>query len=116
MFTAYVIVSVLTIVANVWAAIVDFAGARFVLANQVELGLPTSWIPTLGLLKAAGAAGLVLGLMGVRLLGIAAAIGLVLYFAGAIVAHIRARVLLKIIFPGCYLALAVASLSLAVTQ
>jgi hypothetical protein len=43
----------------------------------------------LGVLKTAGAVGLLLGLVGVPLLGTAAAIGLVLYFLGALTAHLR---------------------------
>jgi hypothetical protein len=47
----------------------------------------------LGAFKAAGAAGLLIGLLGVRPLGIAAAVGLVAFFVGAVITHIRARVL-----------------------
>jgi hypothetical protein len=49
-------------------------------------------------------------------LGIAAAGGLVLFFTGAIIAHLRARVYYNLAFPGGYLALAIASLVLAVTR
>jgi hypothetical protein len=45
----------------------------------------------LGLLNAAAAFGLLIGLIGVPPIGTAAAIGLVLYFFGAIVAHLRVR-------------------------
>ncbi|TMQ91372.1 hypothetical protein ETD83_31235 [Actinomadura soli] len=64
-------------------------------------------------LKAAGAAGLVLGLLGLDVIGIAAAAGLVAFFVGAVCLHLRTRVLHNIAFPGTYLALAVASLTLA---
>ncbi|MGW7410915.1 DoxX family protein [Streptomyces sp. NPDC054863] len=113
MSTAYVIVTVVTIVANVCVAVADLAGAKSVRANAAEVRVPTSWVPALGALKAAGAAGLVLGLVGVRPLGIAAAAGLVLFFAGALTAHVRARVLHNIAVPGTFFALAVASLVLA---
>jgi hypothetical protein len=113
MFIAYVVVTLVTIAANAWAAIADFAGARFVRANSAELGISRSWIPLLGALKAAGAAGLVLGLLGVRFIGIAAATGLVLFFVGALAVHVRARVFHNIAAPGGFLALAVASLVLA---
>jgi hypothetical protein len=116
MFTAYAVVTTITIVANAAAAVIDFARAEFVLANAAELDLPESWLPMLGALKAAGAAGLLLGLLGVPFIGIAAAVGLVLFFTGAIAAHIRARVLPKVAFPGGFLSLAIASLVLAVAQ
>jgi DoxX-like family len=111
---AYVIVTAVTIVANAWAAVADFARARFLLANMAEVGVPRSWLPSLAVLKAAGAAGLLLGLLGVHPLGIAAAAGLVLFFTGAIAAHVRARVFHNIAFPAAYLALAIASAVLAV--
>ncbi|MGN9837255.1 DoxX family protein [Nonomuraea sp. H19] len=116
MFAAYVIVTVVTIVATAGIALADFAGARFVLANSAEVGLSPSWIPLLGWLKTAGAVGLLLGLLGVRLVGLAAAAGLVLFFIGAIVAHVRARVFHNIAFPGSYLALAIGSFALAAVQ
>ncbi|GAA3008346.1 hypothetical protein GCM10017559_33340 [Streptosporangium longisporum] len=70
----------------------------------------------LATLKAAGAVGLLLGLLGVRPVGVAAAAGLCLFFVGAVVVHVRARVFHNIAFPGVYLALAVASLVLAVAR
>ncbi|MFI6787070.1 DoxX family protein [Nonomuraea sp. NPDC050383] len=111
---AYVVVTVLTIAVNAWAAIADFARAGFVLANSAALGVPHSWIPMLGALKAAGAAGLSLGLLGVPLVGVAAAAGLVLFFTGAVVAHVRIRVYGPIAVPAGYLGLAVACLVLGV--
>jgi hypothetical protein len=112
MFTAYVVVTIATIAANTWVAIADFARAENVLANAAAVGISPSWVPLLGALKAAGAAGLALGLLGVPYLGQAAAIGLVLFFAGAMALHIYTRVFRNIAFPGTFLALAVASLVL----
>lgn len=114
MHAAYLVVTVLTIAANAGIAVADFARAGFVLANSAEVGVPRSWLPLLGALKAAGAVGLLLGLLGLRLLGIAAAAGLTLFFVGAVAAHVRAGVYHNIAFPGAYLAMAVASLGLAV--
>jgi hypothetical protein len=114
MFAAYVIITLITILANAGAAAADLARARFVLANSAEVGVPRSWLPSLGVLKGAGAAGLLLGLLAVRPLGIAAAAGLVLFFIGALAAHVRARVFHNIAFPGAYFALAIASVGLAV--
>ncbi|MFE0822640.1 DoxX family protein [Streptomyces sp. NPDC058847] len=112
MYTAYVIVTVVAITANAGIAVADLMRARFVLANSAEVAVPGSWLPGLAALKAAGAAGLLAGLLGVRPLGIAAAAGLVLFFVGAVAAHVRARVFHNIAFPAGYLALNAAALAL----
>jgi hypothetical protein len=109
----YLAVAGATVLVNVCAAIADFSGAGFVLKTSNEVGVPRGWIPLLGALKAAGAVGLLLGLLGVPVLGKAAAAGLVIFFVGAIAFHIRARVLYNIAFPGFFLALASASLVLS---
>ncbi|MFF4750109.1 DoxX family protein [Streptomyces sp. NPDC002514] len=116
MITAYVIVTVVTIVANAGIAVADLLRAGFVLANSAEVRLPRSWLPWLATAKAAGAAGLLLGLLGARPLGIAAAVGLVLFFLGAVAAHVRRRVYHNIAFPVGYLGLATASLVLATAR
>ncbi|MBL1100871.1 DoxX family protein [Streptomyces coffeae] len=116
MFITYVIITVITIVANAGIAVADLSRAKFVLANSAEVSLPQSWLPWLAALKAAGAVGLLLGLLGVRFIGVAAATGLVLFFVGAIAAHTRARVYHNIMFPGGFLGLATASLILAVAR
>ncbi|MFJ2828372.1 DoxX family protein [Streptomyces sp. NPDC087263] len=116
MFTAYVVVTVITITVNAGIAIADFLRAEFVLANSAEVGLPQSWLFPLAALKTAGAVGLLLGLLGARFIGIAAAIGLVLFFVGALGAHFRARVYHNMAFPGGYFLLAVASLALAAAR
>ena len=113
MFTAYLVVTICTIVANASVALADLGGVRFALANAAEVGVPRSWVPVLGALKAAGAAGLVLGVLGVHLIGVAAAIGLVAFFVGAIFTHLRARGFYNLAFPGAFLALASAALLLA---
>lgn len=117
MYVAYVVVTVVTILANTAIAVADLLRARFVMANSAAVRVPESWVTTLGLLKAAGAAGLLLGLLGMRVIGVAAAVGLVLFFVGAVVVHIRARAFRTLLpGPGVFLALAVASLGLAVAQ
>lgn len=113
MATAYLIITIVTIAANAWAACADLAQPKWVLANMDEVGVPRSWLIPLGVLKGAAAAGLLLGLLGLRALGTAAAIGLVLFFIGALAAHVRARVFHNIAFPGAYFALALASAALA---
>jgi hypothetical protein len=91
-------------------------GVTWDLANMAEVGVSRSWLPPLAVLKGAGAAGLVLGLLGVRPLGIAAAIGLVLFFTGALASHVRARAFHNIAVPGGYFALAVAAAALAIAH
>jgi hypothetical protein len=108
----YVVVTVITAVITAAVGIADLIPAGFVLANSAKVHVPNSWLPTLGILKLAGAAGLLVGLVGLPAIGIAAATGLVLFFIGAVIAHVRARVLYNIAAPGTYLALSAASLVL----
>src|SRR2546429_1661802 len=110
MFTAYVIVTLLAAAANIFSATLDFIRYKQILINMARVGVPESRITMLGILKAAGALGLLIGI-GVPLIGTAAAIGLVLFFVGAIITHLRARDYsfgLAVVF----LLLAVASLAL----
>ncbi|OBI89146.1 DoxX family protein [Mycobacterium asiaticum] len=111
---AYLAVVTTTATLTAGVALPDLVPAQFVLANSARVGVPRSWLPTLAVLKFAGAGGLVVGLLGLPGIGIAAAVGLVLYFVGAVAAHVRARVFDNIAFPGAYLALSVASLMLMV--
>jgi DoxX-like protein len=111
---AWVVVALVTAAVNGGMGVADLARARFVLANSESVGVPARWVPWLGGLKLAGAAGLVVGVLAWPPLGVLAAAGLVLFFVGAIVTHVRARVLGNLYFPGGYLALAVASLVLGV--
>ena len=110
---AYVVITCAAVLANAGIAAADLAKAPFVLANSGAVGVPQAWIPPLALLKAAGAAGLLLGLLGLRPLGVAAGVGLVLFYIGAVLVHVRARVLHNLAFPGLYLALAATALALA---
>ncbi|ALG13817.1 DoxX family protein [Kibdelosporangium phytohabitans] len=112
MSTVYVIVAAITIAVNTAAALADFVRAEFVLANAAELDLPASWVLPLGLLKLAGAAGLVLGIAGIEFIGIAAAVGLVLFFAGAVGIHVWKKVYHNLGYPGACLVLAGATLVL----
>jgi hypothetical protein len=113
MFTAYLIVTVLAAAANIFSATLDFIRYKQILINMSKVGVPESWINMLGILKAAGALGLLVGI-GVPLIGIAAAVGLVVFFVGAIFTHLRARDFsfgLAVVF----LLLAVAALVLRLT-
>jgi hypothetical protein len=105
-------VTTVTIAANAFVAVADFARARFVLANSASLGVPHSWLPALGAAKAAGALGLLVGLFGVPYLGAAAALGLIAYYVGAVAVHLRAgERSAALAFPGAFLLLAVGSLA-----
>jgi DoxX-like family len=116
MNTAFIVVTVTTALVTTAIAVADLIPAEFVLANSAEVGVPRSWLPALGAVKLAGAAGLIVGLLGLRALGIAAGVGLVLFFVGAVVTHLRAHVLYNIAFPGAFLSLSAASLALMVVH
>ncbi|OBH98146.1 DoxX family protein [Mycobacterium sp. E2733] len=116
MNTAYVVITLFTAAITAAIAVADLIPAGFVLANSAEVGVPRSWLPALGSVKLAGAAGLIVGLVGLPALGIAAATGLVLFFVGAVVTHLRAHVLYNIAFPGAYLCMSGASLALMVLR
>jgi hypothetical protein len=90
MFTAYLIVTLFAAAANIFSAALDFIRYKQILINMSKVGVPESWINMLGILKAAGALGLLIGI-GVPLIGIAAAVGIVVFFVGAIFTHLRAR-------------------------
>ncbi|MFE4214210.1 DoxX family protein [Streptomyces sp. NPDC056844] len=109
MSSVIVFATVGCVLANTFMAIADYMRAPFVRENSAEVGLPPAALPYLATLKLAGAAGLVMGLLGAHGLGLAAGIGLTAFFVGAVMAHVRARVFHNIIFPGGYLLLAVAA-------
>jgi hypothetical protein len=91
MFAACVIVTILTIAANVFSGIAAILHFKPILPGMARAGVPESWLTfPIGTLKTAGAAGLLLGLIGVPLIGTAAAIGLILFFVCAIYTHVRA--------------------------
>jgi DoxX-like family len=89
MFAAYLSVTGLTAAVTMQAAVADFVRSEWVVSNMDKYGVPRSWLVPLGAVKAAGAAGLLIGI-GVPLIGIAAAVGLVLFFIGAVVTVVRA--------------------------
>lgn len=90
MFAAYVAVTVLTAAANIFSAACDFVRYKQVSIAMAKAGVPDSWMTTLGILKAAGAIGLLAGIRAPPI-GTAAAVGLILFFVGAIIIHLRAR-------------------------
>jgi len=90
MFIAYVAVTVLAATANAFSATLDFIRYKQVLINMAKAGVSESWITILGVLKGAGALGLLIGIR-VPVIGVAAAVGLILFFVAAIITHLRAR-------------------------
>jgi hypothetical protein len=116
MSTAYVVITLITATITAGVAIADLIPAGFVLANSAEVKVPHSWLPALGAVKLAGAAGLIVGLLGLQAVGFAAAVGLVLFFIGAVATHLKAHVLYNIAFPGAFLFLSAATLALMVVH
>ena len=119
MHTAYVVVALVAVAANAFsgfAAITQLKPIMEVLGPALKTaGVPESWLVfPIGTLKAAGAAGLLLGVIGVPLVGTAAAIGLTLFFVCAAYTHIRVSDFSSMFFLGScfFLPLAVASLVL----
>lgn len=110
MFTAYVVLTVLTAAADAFSATLDFLRYKPILVSMASVGVPASLLFLLGALKAAGAAGLLVGLA-VPAIGTAAAVGLVLFFVLAIATHLRAHDTMFGLAAG-FLALAAATLGL----
>src|SRR5215212_692444 len=92
MFTAYVVVTLLTIAADAFSGVPALIHFKPIIPGMLKAGVPESWlIFPIGTLKTAGALGLLLGLIGVPLIGPVAAIGLALFFVCAIHTHLLAR-------------------------
>jgi hypothetical protein len=88
MYVLYVVVTILAVLANAYAASLDFVGAESVKLVADRVHVSRRWMVPLGGLLASGAAGLVAG-FAVPAVGTAAAIGLLLYFICAVCAHLR---------------------------
>ncbi|MFF9339091.1 MULTISPECIES: DoxX family protein [unclassified Streptomyces] len=86
--------------------------AKFVVEPLAAYGVPRTWWNRLGLVKLAGALGLLVGFW-VPVIGATAAAGVVLYFAGAVITVVRAKAYGHVAFPLMYLAPAAAALVLA---
>jgi hypothetical protein len=110
MFTAYFVITILAVIALSFSATADFIRYKQILINMTKAGVPESWLTRLGILKAAGALGLLIGFV-VPPIGTAAAVGVILFFVGAIVTHLRAR-WYSFTFPSVYLLLGVGALVL----
>ncbi|MFI6446754.1 DoxX family protein [Kitasatospora sp. NPDC050543] len=109
--SAYVVVTVLAAALAGFSATSVFLRAKWVMEPMAAYGVPLAWLPWLGAAKAAGAVGLLVGLL-VPAIGLAAGICLVLYFAGAVIAVARARCYAHIPFPLVYMAPVVGALVL----
>ena len=90
MFTVYLIVTILAAAANIFSATCDFVRYEKISIAMAKAGVPDSWMTTLGILKAVGALGLLVGIC-VPVIGVAAALSLILFFVGAIITHLRGR-------------------------
>ncbi|WP_043633824.1 DoxX family protein [Nonomuraea candida] len=105
---------IVTVLAAAWVAFSAYAiltRAAWVVQPLTTYGVPSSWWPWLGAAKAAGAAGLLAGLL-VPVIGILAGIGLVVYFTGAVITVLRARSYATVVYPVLYLAPVLAALIL----
>ena len=107
--------AVVTVVAAAgvgYSAFAVFSGAGWVVKALTDYGVPRSWWRWLGAAKAAGAVGLLVGLLAAPVIGLIASIGLIVYFAGAVVTVVRARCYAHIPYPLVYVALVVAAVNL----
>lgn len=116
MSTADPVVTIITVVVNLAMGVAGMARAAPVVANAEAVRVSAKHVPLLGALKAAGALGLLVGLLGVEPVGILAGAGLVTFFVGAVVFHLRAGVIHNLAFPGTFLLLAIASLAFAMAR
>jgi hypothetical protein len=90
--TTYLGIMLFAIVANGFSGIAALLRIKAALPAMDRAGVPRSWMTfPIGTLKTAGAAGLVLGLLGVPHIGLAAAVGLTLFFVCAAYTHILAN-------------------------
>jgi hypothetical protein len=86
----YITTTVVAALANGYAAALNVVGAESVRLVAKRVRVSQRWMLPFGILLAAGAAGLLAGLV-IPVLSAAAAIGLVAYFVCALGAHVRAH-------------------------
>ena len=111
MSTAHVVVTVLAAAWVCFSAVSVFLRATWVVRPLADYGVPQSWWRWLATAKAAGVAGLLVGLL-VPIIGVLAGICLVLYFTGAVITVVRARWYSHIPYPLMYMAPVVGALVL----
>jgi len=90
MHVTYLVITILAVLANGYAACLNFAGAESVKVVADRAQVSRGWMVPFGTLLPSGAVGLLTG-FAVPALGTAAGIGLVLYFVCAVTAHLRVR-------------------------
>lgn len=88
MHVAYIAITILVALANIYAAALNFTGAESVKVVASHVQVSQKWMIPFGILLASGALGLLAGLA-LPILGVVAAIGLVLYFICALYTHLR---------------------------
>ncbi|WP_369365646.1 DoxX family protein [Streptomyces sp. CG4] len=111
MRTAQIVVTLLAALMAGFSGAVLLMRAQWIVKALTDYRVPQAWWTLLGVAKAAGAVGLVVGLF-VPVIGVLAGIGLVLYFLGAAVTVARARWYTHIPFPLVYAAPVVGALVL----
>ena len=90
MHVAYVLFTSLAVLANGYAAVLNFTGAESVTVVAGKVRVSEAFMVPFGVLLASGALGLLAG-FAVPRLGAAAGVGLVVYFVCAVSAHLRVR-------------------------
>ncbi|MEU2333199.1 DoxX family protein [Streptomyces sp. NPDC006654] len=103
MRVAHVVVTLVAAVLAGFSGTVLLVRAEWIVKALTDYRVPRAWWTPLGLAKAAGAVGLVVGLV-VPVVGVLAGVGLLLYFTGAAVTVARARWYSHIPFPVVYAA------------
>ncbi|MCC5477090.1 DoxX family protein [Streptomyces sp. NPDC059680] len=111
MRTAQIVVTLLAALMAGFSGAVLLLRAQWIVKALTDYRVPQSWWTLLGVAKAAGAVGLVVGLFE-PVIGVLAGIGLVAYFLGAAVTVARARWYSHIPFPLVYAAPVVGALVL----
>ena len=110
MFTAYITITLVAAAMVAFSAYALSTHKAFVMEPVERLRVPRSWWPWLATAKAAGAAGLVVGLF-VPVIGVLAGICLVLYFVGAVILSVMRRWYGHIPVPLLYVAPVIAALA-----
>ena len=88
----YLIIAWATVAACGFSGVAAMLRWRAILPGMAAAGVPESWLVfPIGVLKTAGAIGVLIGVFGLPWLGTIAAFGLVLFFTCAVYTHLRAR-------------------------
>lgn len=88
MTVAYLTITILAALSSGAGVLANLTGHPYPKKEADRLHIPHRWMPVLGTLLAAAAAGLLIGIA-VPIIGVLASGGLVIYFIGALIAHLR---------------------------